>query len=186
MAVIDIRGTHGSGKSTIVHRLIDRKTAKVVSDDDGNPIALTLCRRAAPDSIVVGVDYLRTDCAGCDNIKPTEEISRRVRYLALRFRYVVLEGILVSHTFARYNALAEELGDYRFLFLDTPLDVCIRRVSERRVSKGKPAEFDPKNVVKDHHNVYTVVRGKLERAGRTVRVIPWQDPMPAVLEEFRG
>jgi hypothetical protein len=123
---------------------------------------------------------------GCDGIRTADDVVRRVRLFASSYRHVLLEGILVAHTFKRYNALAHELEqqgyDYRFLFLDTPMARCISRVRERRRVTGNQAPFNPRNVIHDHKRIWGCIRLQTKEAGRTTEIIPHTDPLPRILE----
>lgn len=174
MRVLDIRGTHGSGKSWIVHQLIDM----------AEEVRRTLWGLVLDEHIGI-VGFYDSQCGGCDQISPADMIEVHVWKMLEGCDIVILEGILVAHTFGRYNQLAEEVGDYRFLFLDTPLNTCIARVCARREAKGEPPDFNPQNLIKDWTQIYVRTRQKLEEAGRYVRVLDHRDPMPAVLEEIR-
>ncbi len=178
MAVLDVRGTHGSGKSWVMHQLLKRYRHTPILEGSQH-LGYHLLQRGAA---LLG--KYATDCGGCDGIESADEVCRRVRLFAGQYRVVLLEGILVSHTFKRYSELAKELGDYRFLFLNTPLNECIGRVEERRLKKGNLKPLNPNNVIKDYASVFTRVRTEATAAGHYVRVVDWQDPLPAVLEEL--
>jgi hypothetical protein len=146
MTIIDLRGTHGSGKSYAVHRLIELNGGSDYIIEDGKAIGIYLRRFQLA---IVGT-YDRV-CGGCDGIKTADEVCRRVRLLASEYPNVLLEGILVAHTYKRYADLAEELGDYQFVFLDPPYETCIANVQRRRVERGKPPEFDLFHLTNDWH-----------------------------------
>ena len=168
MAIFDIRGTHGSGKSHLVHTLLKKHKSRDIVEKGvriGHYIPDIDCG-------IVG-RYDRT-CGGCDGIKTADEVVRRVRMLKLKCKRVVLEGILVSHTFKRYADLAQDLGDYNFLFLDPPLKVCIDRVVARRKERGNDKPFDPKNVKKDHERIWERLRLQVKEAGLNVYELPYQ------------
>lgn len=181
MAVIDIRGTHGSGKSYIVHQLLGAFPGTPILDDDEQIIGYYL-----EDIETAVVGKYTTDCGGCDGIKTADEVVRRVKLFhgSEGVKNVVLEGILVSHTFARYSALAKGLEDYRFLFLDTPMEVCIARVQSRRLARANRKPFNPRNLVKDWHCIWGKVRVKCQEAGHKVVVVSWQNPVDVVLEQM--
>ena len=178
--ILNIRGTHGSGKSWLVHQLLS-KGNEPITNGYGSILGYELpwCGGS-----VVG-KYV-TACGGCDGIKTADEVCSRVREFSKRFDHVVFEGILVSHTFKRYSALANELDNFWFLFLDTPLAMCISRVKARRKAKGNTKPFDPRNVVKDYHNVYGTVKQKCLDAQHNVEVLSWKDPLPRVLEMLQS
>lgn len=183
MGVIDIRGTHGSGKSYIPHQLLLQNKYRVLAEKDvpGNRGHLGYLLTEL-DTVIIG--RYATDCGGCDGIGNADEICRRVRLFAGQHRHVLLEGILVAHTFKRYNDLANELlaYGYAFCFLNTPLKTCIARVRMRRRRSGNTKELDPANIIRDHKNIWQVVRGKAEQAGHRVVVLDYRDPLPAVLD----
>lgn len=177
--IIDIRGTHGSGKSTVVHSILGEHLHVPIEDSQGHvgyfvsSLNLSILGKYA------------TDCGGCDGIKTADEVCRRVRMLHDEGKTnVMLEGILVSHTFQRYHDLANELGDYRFFFLNTPLKTCIARVKGRRLRKGNTKPFNPKNLIHDWHQIWERTQDKMREAGHNVQILDWKNPMPQILEEL--
>lgn len=180
--IIDIRGTNGSGKSWVVHHLLDTlPTVNILTPYHPRKKRETLGYILTDyDAAVVG-QYKRT-CGGCDTIKTADKIEARIRVFARTYKKVILEGITVSHTFERYNNLALDLGDdYYFLFLDTTLETCIERVKARRVDRDNEKTFDPRNVVSDYERVL-VAKRKLTEAGRKVIALNHLDPIPQVME----
>lgn len=173
--VYDLRGTHGSGKSYTVHTLLSKFGNEQVVRE-GKVIGHRLPKLQA---VVLG-PYTKV-CGGCDAIRTQDEVCNLVRTFRrwAGVRRVILEGSLVGHTYSRYAALADELGrdQYTFLFLDTPLDECIRRVEARRAAKGNTKPLDPKNIRKDHHTTQTKLREKFSEAGYDVQGVHWQAPV---------
>ncbi|MFA5376282.1 MAG: hypothetical protein WC455_11110 [Dehalococcoidia bacterium] len=177
--VLDIRGTHGSGKSWIVHTLLGKYDhAEII--EEGKLIGYHLQK---VDVAVVG--KYTTACGGCDQVGSADEVVRRVRLFCESYKFVVLEGILVSHTFRRYDQLAMDLEGgghrYRFFFLNTPLKVCIDRVQSRRDRSGNTKPLDPKNIIKDHASVWRRVQSAMRESGRDVTVLDYRVPMPTIL-----
>jgi hypothetical protein len=192
--IADIRGTHGSGKTWLVQELLRRYGGPLLADlSQGGDEIPTIGHHLGPplNGFVIGrYDLKLGACGGCDQIKSADEVCRRVRLLAPLDKPVVMEGILVAHTFQRYNDLAVEMWDlhkipYTFFFMDTPLDVCIERVKYRRSLKGNSKPFNPANVIKDWYNIWETVRGKLVAAGRTVVVLNHKNPIPSLLWHLR-
>jgi predicted kinase len=173
MSILNIRGTHGAGKSFIVHQLL--KAPHEAIGDFGYHIPQYDCG-------VVG--KYSTTCGGTDGIKTADEVVQRVRLFANTFRHVVFEGIIVSHTFQRYSELAKELEDkdFWFLFLNTPLEVCLERVKARRLERGNEKPLNPSNLVKDHHVIWNKVRKRCLEHHHQVKVLDWEDPLPQVIE----
>jgi len=174
--IFDIRGTHGSGKSWIVHQLLKKFDFEPVEQ-----LGIHLGYYSQQlDTGILG--KYRNICGGCDGIKSADEVCRRVRLFKEKYHHTILEGILVSHTFKRYHELAEELGDYTFLFLDTPEEVCIARVRKRRFHAGRTKPFNPFHLKNDYRQIWTNVRVKMGEAGHNIVVLNHRDPMPQVLE----
>ena len=191
MAVLDIRGTHGSGKSYVVSQLLTmlegwEPIEGIASASKGGPEKLRHIGYSNQEHGAAIVGSYKTTSGfggGCDLLYP-EEVVRRVKLLDQGYDCVVLEGVLVSHTFQRYHALAQEIVDYRFCFLDTPLEQCLDRVRKRREGSTKKIRpFKPDNIIKDWHQIARV-RDKCLGADDTVVDLNWEDPMVQVLEEM--
>src|SRR5262245_13612298 len=181
VSIIDIRGTHGSGKSWIPHKILQTKESRAIGDRG------VVLGYSVPALELAIIGRYTNVCGGCDGVGSAEEVCNRARRFAKEFRHVMLEGILVAHTFKRYNELAMELGseNYVFAFLNTPLETCLARVRARRRAKGKEKPLNPNNLIRDWHNIWEVVRGKMKQAGRRTVVLPYKDPMPKVMELLR-
>ena len=172
--ILDIRGTHGSGKSYLVHRMLQEYGNEPILDGK------TVLGHRMPKINGVCVGPYTKVCGGCDAINKVEEASRRLLLWSQQLitGIIVLEGIRVAHTFQRYSDLAKQLElqghEYKFLFLDTPLEVCIERVKTRRIARGNEKLLNPSNIIKDYHNIFERVRAKCVAAGLDVTILPWQ------------
>lgn len=186
--IIDIRGTHGSGKSTIAIRLIQKYKAQAILADNhlhhkparpprgGVQLGQQFLMK---DRIVTILGKYDSQCGGCDGIPTQDEIVARMKMFAA-VGDVILEGALVSHTFERWDQQARLVTTpWHFLFLDTPLDVCIARVEARRKAKGNDKPLDPKNIIKDWNRARQL-HVKFKEAGHSVNWLPHEDPVPAV------
>lgn len=198
--ILDIRGTHGSGKSWIMRVLLAAEA------EGTDPSKLAVSGRAYPntkldhpeihlgyklpqwDAFLLG-RYV-TDCGGCDGIKTADEVCRRVRRAASIYRHVLLEGILVAHTFQRYSDLASDMEEqghpYVFCFLNTPLKTCVARVRSRRRRRGDSRTLNPGNVIRDHARIWRRLRAQCVEAGHRTVELPWRDPLPVVLDLLEG
>jgi hypothetical protein len=149
--VINPRGTSGSGKTTIIRGIMEKATKKVaLGDNPRKPEGYVLDLPGKHTTFVLG-SYENT-CGGCDTIKTQDEIVERVIRYAVGPEFaipsaptnVLFEGLLMSHTFARYAALDRLLNTKGvhciWAFLDTPLEVCLERVNQRRQERTAGAE----------------------------------------------
>ncbi|GAG56093.1 unnamed protein product [marine sediment metagenome] len=162
--IIDIRGSHGSGKSHIVHSILHNKVQHSILRDD------LLVGIFVPElSLAILGDY-SVNCGGCDQIRTADEICQRVREFAgmKEVKHVLLEGILVAHTFQRYSDLANEMDEYVFCFIEVPLVECVRRVRARRVERGKKPDFDLFHITADHKRIHQRLPTKFIEAGHRV------------------
>lgn len=164
--VLDIRGTHGSGKSYVPIQIIKMfDTVPWVGSPftyEGKEQILGYYVKALNLTII---GRYETACGGCDGIKTQDEIKERVA-VASQTGHVLLEGILVAHTFGPWEEYSRPWGDnWRFLFLDTPLARCIDNVNARRREAGKEALEDPKNIIRDHGRIWAL-HDKFLSAGR--------------------
>lgn len=199
--VIDVRGTHGSGKTSVMRALLGMGTWEDVrgearSSKDG---PLRDCHLGhlsrAWDAVLVGKYAADKAMGGCDGVYSPHEVCRRVRLFSAAHRLVFLEGILVSHIFGTYSKLASELEaggladdpvQYRFYFLDTPLETCLSRVQSRRAASARTAgrPFDDTNVRRKHADIWTSVRRKCRDAGHRVYELDHRDPVRQILGDL--
>jgi len=167
--VLDIRGTHGSGKSYIPIKLLEMYDHV---EWRGHPFTYdgpegTLGYYIKALNLTIIGKYA-TACGGCDGIKTQAEIRERVA-IASRTSNVLLEGILVAHTFGPWEEYSRPWGDtWNFCFLNTPLLRCVDNVNSRRALAGKEPLADPKNIVRDHGRIWAL-KPKFEEAGRNTR-----------------
>jgi hypothetical protein len=114
--IIDLRGTNGSGKSTIAGVLIEELEGNqvyfrgnpVYCDEDISGYEMAALPAESPEIFVVG-PYRTPTGGGCDTIQTQEEICGLVRCFA-NFGSVLFEGSVVSTIYQRYADLATELS----------------------------------------------------------------------------
>lgn len=143
--IMNIRGTNGSGKSTVIFRLMDQ--AKKVFPVDLAPyktpkgVLRQVEGTVLEDLGVVIVGPYHTQCGGCDAIKTQDLVKEAVRKAAsFNLKTVVFEGVLVSTIFKGYlelsRSLVKEGHSYLWGYLDTPVETCLARIQAR--NGGKP------------------------------------------------
>lgn len=157
--IISIRGTNGSGKSTIVRKLFEQCGSKPhygllgPRNPEANELKIPNCKTPA---FVLG--SYRIMCGGCDGIQPYELILELIEKYAQR-GHVIIEGMIVTSVYGRIGQLMEHWKrDSVFLFLDTPLEECIRRIEARR---GKPRDERLIKNVTGKYNTSLRIRDKV-------------------------
>ncbi len=185
--IINLRGTSGSGKSTIVRGIMERADKVTpVSGTIKKPHAYLLEGYPRPIYVIGSYENI---CGGCDGIPTQDAICHRVRTCAAEGD-VLFEGLLISHLFGRYQALDRELTEqghqYIWGFLDTPLELCLERVIERREASGRArGPFNPKNTTQKWHDMRRVFK-KCEASKLDARWIDHTNPIDPVFGWFHG
>lgn len=187
--IISLRGTNGSGKSSIVTQLREQAAAWQVSYGLLGPSKPEAYRLNFPKlkRLLYVLGPYNTACGGCDAIQPYDLILELIpKYEKLG--HVLFEGVLVSSSYGRVGRLMEEYGYERAVmaFLDTSLEQCIENVEKRRTQRGDYRPFNPHNLTTKYHSV---VKSKSKMlAEKKVRVIdlPWKEGAQTVLNLLRA
>lgn len=161
MTVVQLRGTSGSGKSTIVREIISMRRArgdeleKIYEEGRKQPLAYRLSGRPGVRPLVI-IGHYETACGGCDTIASMDKIFNLVKFHYDLDCDVLFEGLLISAELNRTASLHEYTdGAYYNITLDTPLDICIAGIMERRQAKKGPdaPQVNPKNTTSKHKQV---------------------------------
>lgn len=170
--IINVRGTNGSGKSTVAKTIIDRYGGR---PDHSQPIyEVPLTRKLT----ILGSYH--TACGGCDTIKTVKEVIDRAT-AAARYGDVLFEGILISTTYGAVGEWSTQYGDdFVFAFMSTPLDTCIARVEARRRAAGNLKTFNCSGLVQKFATIEKV-HSKVYREGRHVLRLNVDDPVSDIL-----
>ena len=118
-------------------------------------------------------------CGGCDTISDYETIYRLVREADDNKMDVLYEGLLISGESARPISLHQEGRNLHVIALNTPLNVCIASINERRQAKRGPdaPPIKERNTVAKARAV-EIAMGKMHDAGIPVE---WLDRNAALV-----
>jgi hypothetical protein len=173
--IINLRGANGSGKSTAVRSLIDpgAELRQITDTVPGYVSEAGIC--------VLG--KYTTDCGGMDTVKTQVAARAAVWEAADRYPVVVFEGILISTIYGPWLTLSQELSlehgeGIRWMYLDTPFDVCLDRVLDRNGYKPFDVEL-LRNKIKSIEST----RLKAIADGETVQTLDYTRA-PALLQEY--
>lgn len=122
--IVNVRGCNGSGKTTAVRALLGINV-KIIRDVAPCPITLDESKEIA----LIG-PYEEGKCGGCDRIKTFALTQETIRCATERYRHVVFEGVIVSTVFGSWATFCREVP-FVWAFLDTPLEVCLKRIYGR-------------------------------------------------------
>lgn len=146
MAAINVRGTGGSGKSTLIRRIMERYSVKGVVHREGRkqPISYLLSNGNSTPLEVIG--HYETACGGCDTISSPDEVYRLVHEALDAGHHVLFEGIIIGDDVTRAVGLKKRLGaDFHVIALNTPIEVCLAGIQARRDARGETKPLSETN-----------------------------------------
>lgn len=179
-AVIQVRGTSGSGKSTAMRHmleLIEPKPLVYATTRSRNPahqrVRVYKGHLDGARVYVLGDYSPHRNAGGCDTIPKIDEVIELTKTYGTRERAIVLlEGLLLAHSWGAFGEFAHETFGERYInaFLDTPVEKCLKRVVKRRAAKGQDTEGEraekiEKNVRADYHRVELCYDRVVNRGG---------------------
>lgn len=177
--IISLRGTHGSGKSTVIKTLLTRYNATEIPGEkkpDGYWFNVSWL-----DNPVYVIGSYRTACGGCDSIQPYSLIWPRIEDYAAK-GHVLFEGALVSSSYGNIGRASEKYGnEIVFAFMTTPLEVCLGRILKRRQAKGNTNPLNPKSTTEKMKNVERSIRVIRDVEKRRVVMIDYRKAVAQVL-----
>jgi len=175
--LLNIRGTNGSGKSTVVRDLMLRQgIVSSIKNEKGKTWAYELGEKI----FVLG--RYETACGGLDTYKDFAQTRTAIRSL-LPLGHIVMEGVLWSTVFKQSDEVAREFPQHHCIWamLDTPAEICLRRVKARQEEKGKVKDIDEALLI-DKIEQITRRQAALKDEGWDTRILPWTNPFPVVCE----
>lgn len=183
--IINIRGTHGSGKSTIVKQLLERyKAEPLLAPNEKKPQGYIM---HSPFGDIRVVGSYETACGGCDAIQPYDLIWPRVVLYQQVGDHVVFEGALVSSSYGNIGRASLEYGDqFVFAFLNTPMSVCLERIKARRLAKGNTKPLDPKNTQYKYDNIEKSISKIRDEFKRRVVIVDYRKALQQILGLLRN
>ena len=161
MVIVNIRGTSGSGKSTLVHRFLqehphepikailsDWKKEKVVAYKVHNKmepfVSYTGFIKYPAQTYTYIMGRYETQCGGWDSMsyKGSHEDLQQMIDMAAEKGNVIFEGLTVSSSYGRWLKISHKYpGQFIWAFMDTPEEVCYRRILAR---SGREPKRDAK------------------------------------------
>lgn len=171
--IINIRGTNGSGKSTIVRSLLGDRPSVIVdfvpypapTKKDPDRV-LYIQGSVNPDSGVCAIGrYDKNACGGADGYSfkgAQTSIQASIEMAANAYPHVVFEGSLISTIYGPYVALARRLAQVQttsWIALQVPYETCVERVLAR---SGKTSVREG---VKQKSDIVAALATKVPRMG---------------------
>ena len=138
--IIQIRGTSGSGKTTVMREVMKGggEWKKNYLEGRKKPISYV-----SESGRVAVLGHYEATCGGCDNIGSAPKIYDQYQAHS-DYQFVISEGLLLSEDTKWTKQLLEEGKEVRIIFLTTETEECLERVRKRRREAGndKPLKED--------------------------------------------
>jgi adenylate kinase family enzyme len=185
--ILCLRGTSGSGKTTIARTFIEKYPTFPIEDSNSNKIwgyEVDMSQEGFSAPLFVIGSYATT-CGGCDNINTQKEIAERALSVHPR-GHVLIEGLLLAHAGPKAitTTMLKETNAYVLGYIDTPLDVCLDRVQKRRIARGDLRPFNPDNTISKHSGAHRTCIN-MHNIGVPVRTVDHTDAFNKTLEIYR-
>jgi hypothetical protein len=195
--VINIRGTGGSGKSTLVTSVMKRypNVAQIKMEGRKRPLATTLWwdlgsakveqKKVLPKGLLVPGHY-DTACGGCDTIKTVDQVYELVRSASLGDgNNVLYEGIMVMDDVTRAVKLDQDLKKVGsrlvVISLTTSIEDCLAGIRARKEARGDEKPLNEKNT-RDRMKRQENILHRLKAAGVELKKLSRDEALAHTLE----
>ena len=192
--IYNIRGTSGSGKTTVVRELVNSVSHEVVEIPWLKNKTKIIGYRLPNHLYVVGRYDDAIKGGGVDNVtgvllnqfkaqggegNSMDAVESVVRAMDDIGYHVMFEGLIVTSVWGRWERMAKELPVH-FLFLDTPLEVCYQRVLERSGGRSPKGWNEGKSDLHAKHGSSSKQMASIKRRDGEVK------RQQSSLEDFYG
>ena len=188
--VVAIKGTNGSGKSTVVRALLDRLGKQSILRVNSKEAGYR-CRYEDGSLFVLG-KYKTAVCGGLDSSfsygGAADDLLLCIEKLAGQ-GHIVCEGVIAitSYGHERMTRFADKLKrrGHRMIFarIDTPAELCVERVKQRRREAGNTRPFDPAKLLDKYQSILKS-QEQLLAGGYDARILPHEEPLQTLLRWF--
>lgn len=187
--IVNLRGTSGSGKSTVAFKLLKNHPHEELKGSDGKVKGY---RVDASSSGIKNPIYLigryTTACGGLDTVPTQLDAAERCVKAWQSGGHVLAEGLLASAAGPKgaLTAGIQTTGDAVFAILDTPFELCVERVLGRRQARGDDRPFNPKNTNDKYTQTHSTAKALINAGEYDVRYIDHTQAYEDVMAIFQG
>lgn len=178
--IINIRGTNGSGKTSLVRSILGDNLQPIDLITFPDPTKRDPTRMGWVEGVRGGENFAigsyKTACGGLDTIKTFAQQQEAIRvarsggrFRGWRPRHIFCEGVLCSTVSGSWVEFFKRYpGEVLVAYLDTPLEVCLARITARQEAAGRVRDIKM-SLVSEKMAAIAKTREKMNAAGvRTV------------------
>jgi hypothetical protein len=143
LMIVTIRGTNGSGKSTIVKRFLELPHSEIYGALGPKRPEAYFVRNLPGKQLLYVIGPYQSKTGGCDALPlSAEELVALLEKYRLRCKgglahHMLFEGVVISTYYGAVGEwLARNKGDVIVGFLDTPIQTCLQALGERGANRG--------------------------------------------------
>ena len=147
--IITLRGTYGSGKTTLARFIMDTHVNEEKHYQKGRtrPLYHTFDHPNGGNPLAVVGSY-ETVCGGCDTIGDNATIFETVDYLQSEGYNVLYESIMLTGNIGHTVRWFQTGWNLQVVYLDVPVPMALASVNQRRREKDPDAvDVNPKNLL---------------------------------------
>lgn len=141
--IIQVRGTSGSGKSTVMRRIMASahwQSEYVIGRK--RPLYYRSVESGMADTVILG--HYESACGGCDTIGSAKAVYELTMELKGRYPIILEEGLLLSED-VKWSS---QLPDLKVVYLTTPIEQCLSQIRSRRVEAGNDKPLNTENTIR--------------------------------------
>lgn len=144
MLILKVHGTSGAGKTTAVRDFMEFGEVTPLGPDRRRPEAYRVDVPSLKHPVYILGPY-ENKCGGMDGVTSVAEQIRLIHHYA-ELGHVIYEGLLMSTYFGKIGMEMQRYGkQHIWAFLDTPIEVCIERIKQRRLAAGNTKPLNERN-----------------------------------------
>jgi len=185
--IINIRGTSGSGKSSLARRVMEQYTGgrvRIKKEGRTRPYGYILSRGGGGKALYVPGHY-ECPCGGCDTIKGLDEVFSQVRGGHDFGLDVLFEGLIVCSDHNRTRALKDDGYPLLVVSLNLSVDECVESINIRRRAKKADALPVPRKNTESKWKTNNSIMAKFQAGGVRAESHSREDGFRRICEELK-
>lgn len=176
--IINIRGTSGSGKTTVVRKIMNSAGEEQLHHIEGRKRPLA---HVFPDLNLVVMGSYETTCGGCDTISKFDDCYETICKFSKEGRDVIYEGLRQSSDVKRIKWLKKQGCEVVAITLTTSLEECLEAVRQRRLARGNTKPLNPENTTSKFKGILRADK-RLDSIGVTVHRVSREAAVEKLVE----